>query len=105
MFCTEKSAYVLALPSQRQMYCQTINESSSVVAASIINFGGVKFTPCLVCYTANGFIHAYSLPSLRPMLDMYFTSVKNPRVAMTMSFSHYGHGLYFRVSNLRTLVP
>ena len=97
VFCTEKSAAVYALPSQRQMYCQTINESSSVVAASIINFGGVKFTPCLVCYTANGFIHAYSLPSLRPMLDMYFTSLKTPRVGRTMSFSNYGHGLYFQV--------
>ena len=63
-----------------------------------MNFGsgGPKNTPCLVCYTANGFLHAYSLPSLRPMLDMYFTSMKNPRVGRTMSFSNYGHGLYFQ---------
>ena len=39
VFCTEKSASVYGLPSQRQMYCQTVNESSSVVAASVINFG------------------------------------------------------------------
>jgi len=95
VFCTEKAAAVYALPSQRQMYCQTINESSSVVTASVINFGGVKFTPCLVCYTSDGFIKAYSLPSLRPMLDMYFTSMKSPRVGRTMTFSNYGHGLYF----------
>ena len=94
VFCTEKSAAVYSLPSQRQMYMQTINESSNVVAANIINFGGVKFTPCLVTYTADGFIKAFSLPSLRPMLDMYFTANKDPRIALTMSFSNYGHGLY-----------
>ena len=92
--CTEKSAAVYSLPSQRQMYMQTINESSNVVAANIINFGGVKFTPCLVTYTADGFLKAFSLPSLRPMLDMYFMANKDPRIALTMSFSNYGHGLY-----------
>ena len=95
VFCTEKAASVHALPSQKQMYSQTINESSSVVTASVINFGGVKFTPCLVCYTADGFIKAYSLPSLRPMLDMYYTAMKSPRIGRTMTFSNYGHGLYF----------
>ena len=94
VFCTEKSAAVYSLPSQRQMYMQTINESSNVVAASIINFGGVKYTPCLVTYTADGFLKAFSLPSLRPMLDMYFMANRDPRIALTMSFSNYGHGLY-----------
>ena len=73
---------------------QTINESSNVVSASIINFGGVKYTPCLVTYTNDGFIKAFSLPSLRPMLDMYFVANRDPRMALTMSFSNYGHGLY-----------
>ena len=94
VFCTEKSAAVYSLPSQRQMYMQTINESSNVVSASIINFGGVKYTPCLVTYTNDGFIKAFSLPSLRPMLDMYFVANRDPRMALTMSFSNYGHGLY-----------
>ena len=35
VFCTEKSAAVYSLPSQRQMYTQTINESSYVVSANI----------------------------------------------------------------------
>lgn len=95
IFCTEKSAAVYGLPSQKQMYCQTINESSSVVCAEIINFGGVRYTPCLVCYTADGYIKAYSVPSLRPMLDMYFVAMSTPRVGRTMSFTHFGHGLFF----------
>ena len=32
VFCTEKSAAVYSLPSQRQMYMQTINESSNVIS-------------------------------------------------------------------------
>ena len=95
VFCSEKSAAVFALPSQRQMYSQTINESSNVVKAEIINFGGVRYTPCLVCYTADGFIKAYSLPSLRPMLDMYYTAMSTPRIGRTMNLSNYGHGIFF----------
>ncbi len=93
-FCTEKAAAVYALPSQRQMYMQTINESTNVVTAEVINFGGVKYTPCLVTYMADGFIKAFSLPSLRPMLDMYFKAMSSPRIGRTMSFSNYGHGCY-----------
>ena len=54
-----------------------------------------RYTPCLVCYTADGYIKAYSVPSLRPMLDMYFVAMSTPRVGRTMSFAHYGHGLFF----------
>lgn len=92
--CTEKGAASYALPSQRQMYQQTINESCPVVCAKIINFGGSKYTPCLVAYTADGFIKAYSLPSLRPMMDVYFIALSSERVRRTMSFSNYGHGMF-----------
>ena len=95
VFCTEKSAAVYSLPSQRQMYMQTINESSNVIRADIINFGGGKYTPCLAIYMADGFVKAFSLPSLRPMLDVYFAAnhPKDP-IGLTMTFSNYGHGLF-----------
>ncbi len=72
--CTEKFATVYALPSQRQMYSQSIDESSNVVRASVINFGGSKHTPALVCFTACGFVKVFSLPSLRPLFETYFVS-------------------------------
>ena len=95
VFCSDKSSVVYALPSQRQMYSQTINESSNVVTAEIINFGGGRYTPCLVCYTADGFMKAYTLPSLRPMLDMYYIAMSTPRIGRTMNISNYGHGIFF----------
>ena len=95
VFCSEKSSAVFALPSQRQMYSQTINESSNVVTAEIINFGGGRYTPCLVCYTADGFLKAYTLPSLRPMLDMYYIAMSTPRIGRTMNLANYGHGIFF----------
>merc|ERR1712083_412946 len=42
----------------------------------------------------DGFIKVFSLPSLRPMLDMYFVANSHPRIGSTMTFSNYGHGLY-----------
>lgn len=93
IFCTEKSAAVYSLPSQRQMNIQTITESASVIRASVINFGGVNYTPVLVTFASDGFIRAFSLPSLRPMREMYFVA-NHPRVGPTMSFSNFGHGLY-----------
>lgn len=97
VFCTEKSAAVYSLPSQRQMYTQTINESTYVVTAAIINFGGVKYTPCLTTYTADGFVRVFSLPSLRPLLDMYFVANTGfpLLLARSMNFSNFAHGLFF----------
>ena len=96
---TDKSAYVYALPSQRQMYSQTINESLHVVKAEIINFGGAKYNPCLVAYTADGYIKAYSLPSLRPMVETQFVHEEKKGkigiICKTMCFSDFGHGIYF----------
>ncbi len=97
--CTEKSASVFALPSQRQMYSQTISESSNaVVKAAVVNFGGGKYTPLLAAYTADGFIRTYSLPSLRPLFDSYLAA-RSPRLERTISFGDYGHGLYFSNAN------
>jgi len=65
------------------------------MGAEIINFGGGRYTPCLVCYTADGFMKAYTLPSLRPMLDMYYIAMSTPRIGRTMNISNYGHGIFF----------
>ncbi len=98
LVCTDKTAAVYALPSQRQMYSQTIDESSSVVRAAITNFGGSRYSPCLACYTSCGMVKVYSLPSLRPLCDGYLVS-SSDRVESTLTFSDYGHGLYFYNQN------
>ena len=105
VFCTEKSAAVYSLPSQRQMYTQTINESSYVVSANIVNFGGGKYTPCLATYTADGFVRVFSLPSLRPLLDMYFVANTGFPLLLSrsMTFSNYGHGLFFVISFIASI--
>ncbi len=46
-----------------------------------------------MAYTADGFIKAFSLPSLRPMLDMYFVSFSR-FLGSTLTFSNFGHGLF-----------
>lgn len=62
---------------------------------SSLSFSHAFNNTCLVCYTADGFMKAYTLPSLRPMLDMYYISMSTPRIGITMNISNYGHGIYF----------
>ena len=97
--CTDRVAYVYALPSQKQMYSQSIGESNSasIVSANIVNFSadGNSYAAALVCYTSDGNIKAFSIPALRPMVDVYFTALSSPRIGITMKFSDFGHAIYF----------
>ncbi len=93
--CTDKAAAVYALPSHRQVYSLTISEAGGILRAEIINFKeGKEFTPCLCCYTSDGYVRAYSLPSLRQLSQSYFVA-PSPLVEKTISFAHYGHALFF----------
>ena len=64
------------------------------VSASILNFGGGKYTPCLATYTADGSIRVFSLPSLRPLLDVFFVANTGFPLLLsrTMCFTNFGHG-------------
>ncbi|XP_073980719.1 syntaxin-binding protein tomosyn isoform X6 [Rhodnius prolixus] len=117
---SEKQAIVAALPSYNVVYRQQITEDGFVVKAEIIC---LKDSVCLVCYVSNGHIIAYSLPSLRllmdtdflplgdlisfqtrkagivdPMLSIWgqqmFVNEDTDQIARTFSFSNHGHGLY-----------
>ncbi|XP_024081941.1 syntaxin-binding protein 5 isoform X2 [Cimex lectularius] len=116
---SEKQAIVAALPSHNIVYKQQITETDFVVKAEIIS---LKESVCLVCYISNGHIVAYSLPSLRtlidtdflpladlsfqtrkpgivdPMLSIWgqqmFVNEDTDQIARTFSFSNHGNGLY-----------
>nr|XP_024214843.1 syntaxin-binding protein 5 isoform X3 [Halyomorpha halys] len=88
---SEKQAMVAALPSHNVVYRQQITEADFVVKAEIIS---LKESVCLVCYISNGHICAYSLPSLRPLIDTDFLPLADLRIARTFCFSNHGNGLY-----------
>jgi len=102
---TEKCLAVYGLPSQRQICCQTVTDPGMVVVASIVSWGGSKFTPLLLVFTSDGVIKGYSLPSLRVMVDMNLVSAgQRPisgtdRIARTLCFSKGGNGVYFTNPN------
>eukprot|EP00096_Caligus_rogercresseyi_P000369 TRINITY_DN10792_c0_g1_i1.p1 TRINITY_DN10792_c0_g1~~TRINITY_DN10792_c0_g1_i1.p1 ORF type:complete len:1161 (-),score=436.59 TRINITY_DN10792_c0_g1_i1:114-3596(-) len=99
---SDKTASSFALPSQRVLSSQTLNESPSslLVTADVVNFGGSRFNPALMTYASDGLLKAYSLPSLRPMMEEPFPPGDTPkRLAKTLCFGHYGHALYFRNPN------
>ncbi|XP_055843140.1 syntaxin-binding protein 5 isoform X5 [Episyrphus balteatus] len=69
VIASEKQARVVALPSQYCVYRHQITETDFVVKAEIVS---MRESVCLVTYVSNGHLMAYSLPSLRPLLDVDF---------------------------------
>jgi len=51
----------------------------------------------LATYTADGSIRVFSLPSLRPLLDVFFVANTGFPLLLsrTMCFTNFGHGLFF----------
>ncbi|XP_037918905.1 syntaxin-binding protein 5 isoform X3 [Hermetia illucens] len=88
---SEKQARVVALPSQNCVYRLQITEADFVVKAEIVS---MKDSVCMMAYVSNGHLIAYSLPSLRPLLDVDFLPLIDLRISKTFCLSNKGHGLY-----------
>ncbi|XP_012216571.1 syntaxin-binding protein 5 isoform X9 [Linepithema humile] len=116
---SEKQARVVALPSQNCVYRQQLAETHIVIKAEVTS---LKDNVCLVCYVSNGHITTYSLPSLRPLIDVdflplidlsfqttkhgivdpmlsiwghqLFVNGDTDQIAKTLCLSNRGHGLY-----------
>ncbi|XP_061480061.1 syntaxin-binding protein 5 isoform X5 [Rhineura floridana] len=91
VICSEKQAKVISLPSQNCTYKQNITETSFVLRADIV---ALSNRICLACFCANGHIMTFSLPSLRPLLDVYYLPLTNMRIARTFCFTNNGQALY-----------
>ncbi|KAL7027298.1 hypothetical protein ACKWTF_005398 [Chironomus riparius] len=117
---SEKQCRIVALPSQNCVYRLQITETDFVVRAEVVS---MKDSVCLVCYLSNGHLMAFSLPSLRLLLDVDFLpladlsfqtkckqGIVDPmlsiwgqqlivhedsnQISKTFCFSNRGHGLY-----------
>ncbi|XP_075975067.1 syntaxin-binding protein tomosyn isoform X9 [Anticarsia gemmatalis] len=118
---SEKQARVVALPSQNCVYRQQIVDTDFVVKAETVS---LKDSVCLVNYLSTGHLVAYSLPSLRPLVDVDFLPLSElsfqtqskqrgivdpmlsiwgqqlivnedtDQIAKTFCFSNRGHGLF-----------
>ncbi|CAH1717395.1 unnamed protein product [Chironomus riparius] len=88
---SEKQCRIVALPSQNCVYRLQITETDFVVRAEVVS---MKDSVCLVCYLSNGHLMAFSLPSLRLLLDVDFLPLADLRISKTFCFSNRGHGLY-----------
>ncbi|XP_025150210.1 syntaxin-binding protein 5 isoform X8 [Bubalus bubalis] len=91
VICSEKQAKVISLPSQNCAYKQNITETSFVLRGDIVSLSN---SICLACFCANGHIMTFSLPSLRPLLDVYYLPLTNMRIARTFCFTNNGQALY-----------
>lgn len=95
---SEKQCRIVALPSQNCVYRLQITETDFVVRAEIVSMKGellgamlynmcsinmsrsqITDSVCLVCYVSNGHLMAFSLPSLRLLLDVDFLPLADLR--------------------------
>uniref|UniRef100_A0A182QWE9 V-SNARE coiled-coil homology domain-containing protein n=1 Tax=Anopheles farauti TaxID=69004 RepID=A0A182QWE9_9DIPT len=88
---SEKQAGVFALPSQNCVYRKKLVDFDFIVKAEIIS---MKDSVCLICYASNGHLMVFTLPSLKPLLEIDFLPLADLRISRTFSFSNKGHGLY-----------
>ncbi|XP_068925826.1 syntaxin-binding protein 5 isoform X2 [Petaurus breviceps papuanus] len=91
VICSEKQAKVISLPTQNCAYKQNITDTSFVLRGDIV---ALSSSICLACFCANGHIMTFSLPSLRPLLDVYYLPLTNMRIARTFCFTNNGQALY-----------
>ncbi|XP_052025222.1 syntaxin-binding protein 5 isoform X4 [Apodemus sylvaticus] len=91
VICSEKQAKVISLPAQSCAYKQSLTETSFVLRGDIV---ALSNSVCLACFCANGHIMTFSLPSLRPLLDVYYLPLTNMRIARTFCFANNGQALY-----------
>ncbi|XP_041420368.1 syntaxin-binding protein 5 isoform X4 [Xenopus laevis] len=91
VICSEKQAKVISLPSQNCIYKHNITETSFVLRGDIVSMTN---STCLACFCANGHIMTFSLPSLRPLLDVNYLPLTNMRIARTFCFTNNGQALY-----------
>ncbi|XP_053317349.1 syntaxin-binding protein 5 isoform X4 [Spea bombifrons] len=91
VICSEKQAKVISLPSQNCIHKQNITETSFVLRGDVVSLNNGT---CLACFCANGHIMTFSLPSLRPLLDVNYLPLTNMRIARTFCFTNNGQALY-----------
>lgn len=91
VICSEKEVKVISLPSQTCTYKAKICDTSYLVRADIFNLHN---SVCLACYVANGHIMAFSLPSLRPLMDEEYLPLTDLRIGRTFQMSAKGKGVY-----------
>ncbi|TGZ72814.1 hypothetical protein CRM22_001854 [Opisthorchis felineus] len=101
VICSEKQARVVSLPSQTCLFKVKITETSQVIRASVQRFrpgsignGDVSGpTTFLACYLANGHFLAFSLPSLRMLMDVDYLPCTEC-VSHSFAFGQHGQAVY-----------
>uniref|UniRef100_A0A3B3H824 Syntaxin-binding protein 5-like n=1 Tax=Oryzias latipes TaxID=8090 RepID=A0A3B3H824_ORYLA len=91
VLCSDKQVKVVSMATQSCVHKHSITEASFVLRADVVHVAGAS---CVACFCANGHIMAFSLPSLRPLLDVNYLPLTDMRIARTFCFSNQGQALY-----------
>lgn len=65
-----------------------------LVEVSCSMFVSLTDSVSLACLASNGNILVYSLPSLKPLLNVKYVNEFDVRISRTFDFGNHGHGIY-----------
>ncbi|GAU94701.1 hypothetical protein RvY_06426 [Ramazzottius varieornatus] len=98
VLCMERQIRTFVLPSQAlyQKYKLHSDPSNSLGHLTILKatVENVKENACIFCYLSSGRVTIYSLPSLRPLLDVPLSPANDLRLCRTLSFGRHAGALF-----------
>ncbi|XP_055333757.1 syntaxin-binding protein 5-like [Paramacrobiotus metropolitanus] len=96
VICMERQIRTFILPHQGlyqklKLTDQNSNNNNTFLKASVER---IKDNACIFTYMSAGRIAVFSLPTLKPLLDVNVSQPNDLRMARTLSFSEHGNAVY-----------
>ena len=88
----EKSILTLKLPSQNSYARQKVFDNTYYLKSQVLELEG--WGVCIACLSIMGYLSFYSLPQLKPLLNVPWFDAKDSRSLRTFTSSPNGHSMY-----------
>lgn len=88
----EKSILILKLPSQNSYARQKVFDNTYYLKSQVLSLEG--WGVCIACVSIMGYLSFYTLPQLKPLVNVPWFDAKDSRSLRTFTSSLDGHSVY-----------
>ncbi|XP_063676255.1 syntaxin-binding protein 5-like [Bolinopsis microptera] len=88
----EKSILILKLPSQNSYARQKVFDNTYYLKSQVLTLEGWGI--CMACVSIMGYLSFYTLPQLKPLVNVPWFDAKDSRSLRTFTSSSNGHSMY-----------
>ena len=88
----EKSILILKLPSQNSYARQKVFDNTYYLKSQVLTLKGWGI--CMACVSIMGYLSFYTLPQLKPLVNVPWFDAKDSRSLRTFTSSANGHSMY-----------